>query len=53
MHIAEGLQKRYLALVTYLLGHGMDFLVEDIKRPVQGNDISSIEPSAKLHYTSG
>ena len=47
MHIAEGLQKRYLALVTYLLGDGLDFLVEGIKRSVQGNDISSIEPSAK------
>jgi len=35
MHIAEGLQKRYLALVTYLLGDGLDFLVEDIKRSVQ------------------
>ena len=37
VHIAEGLQKRYLALVSYLLGDGLDFLVEEIRRAVEGN----------------
>ena len=37
VHIAEGLQKKYLALVSYLLGDGLDFLVEEIRRTVQGN----------------
>ena len=36
VHIAEGLQKRYLALVTYLLGDGLDFLIEEIRRAVEG-----------------
>jgi len=35
VHIAEGLQKRYLALVRYLLGDGLDFLVEEIRRSVE------------------
>lgn len=35
VHIAEGLQKRYLALVSYLLGDGLDFLVEEIRRAVE------------------
>lgn len=39
VHIAEGLQKRYLALVRYLLGDGLDFLVEEIRRSVEGNDL--------------
>lgn len=38
VHIAEGLQKRYLALVTYLLGDGLDFLVEEIRRAVEGKE---------------
>ena len=37
VHIAEGLQKRYLALVSYLLGDGLDFLVEEVRRAVEGN----------------
>ena len=37
VHIADGLQKRYLALVSYLLGDGLDFLVENIRRTVEGN----------------
>lgn len=37
VHIAESLQKRYLALVRYLLGDGLDFLVEEIRRIVEGN----------------
>lgn len=35
VHIAESLQKRYLALVRYLLGDGLDFLVEEIRRIVE------------------
>ena len=37
VHIAESLQKKYLALVRYLLGDGLDFLVEEIRRSVEGN----------------
>jgi len=37
VHIAEGLQKKYLALVSYLLGDGLDFLVAEIRRAVEGN----------------
>ena len=40
-HIAEGLQKRYLALVRYLLGDGLDFLVGEIRRSVEGVKITS------------
>ena len=36
VHIGEGLQKRYLALVRYLLGDGLDFLLEKIRRSVEG-----------------
>lgn len=36
VHIAEGLQKRYLALVTYLVGDGLDFLIEEVRRAVEG-----------------
>lgn len=39
VHIAESLQKRYLALVRYLLGDGLDFLVEEIRRSVEGNQL--------------
>ncbi|XP_068672012.1 peroxisomal biogenesis factor 3-like [Montipora foliosa] len=35
VHIAESLQKRYLALVRYLLGDGLDFLVGEIRRSVE------------------
>lgn len=35
VHIGEGLQKRYLALVRYLLGDGLDFLLEKIGRSVE------------------
>lgn len=35
VHIGEGLQKRYLALVRYLLGDGLDFLLEKIRRSVE------------------
>lgn len=36
VHIAEGLQKRYLAVVRYLMGDGLDFLIEEIRRTVEG-----------------
>lgn len=35
VHIAEGLQKRYLAVVRYLMGDGLDFLIEEIRRTVE------------------
>lgn len=45
VHIADGLQKRYLALVSYLLGDGLDFLVENIRRTIEGNKKLAIKYS--------
>lgn len=36
LHVGENLQKKYLALVKYLLEEGLDLLVAEIRRVVEG-----------------
>ena len=36
LHVGEKLQKKYLALVKYLLEEGLDLLVAEIRRVVEG-----------------
>ena len=50
VQIAEGLQRRYLALVKYLLGDGLDFLVEEVKRTIEGMEINNLV--GQLYYYS-